>query len=292
LSRPARHALAARSRPLVEHRSDRETAIGPTRRIGSPRARRRLASPPVALTAETLKPRLPGRARASCRSKSWVWLDPEQALAHARRSPAGRPGLLAGVRGRDQGLIDTVDMPTSTLRRSTRPPGPFADALPFALIRAAVVLSGKTVTTEFATAIAAKRSSGSTGPHTPWRLVESASAGCGCDSRCRLVSARNSSARRSGRRRSSASSATSRACRVQPRRDQDAMVPSRHPGVDLPQSSMMSALMRAVLMAQDLRPIDRSSGRRASAFAAPRVGPLRPRYPGFARADGLAARSG
>jgi Asp-tRNA(Asn)/Glu-tRNA(Gln) amidotransferase A subunit family amidase len=104
------------------------------------------------LTAETLIRDCLERVRARASVKAWVWLDPEQALAQARTvDRAGRPGLLAGVPVGIKDVIDTVDMPTqhgSPIYRGNRP---FADAACVALIRAAGgVILGKTVTTEFA----------------------------------------------------------------------------------------------------------------------------------------------
>lgn len=83
---------------------------------------------------------------------AWQHLDPELALAQARRIDATRPkpplaGLPIGVKD----IIDTADMPTecgSPLRRGRRPP---VDAECVAALRAAgAVILGKTVTTEFA----------------------------------------------------------------------------------------------------------------------------------------------
>jgi amidase len=104
------------------------------------------------LTAETLIRDCLERAHARAEVKAWIWLDPEQALTQARAADrAGRPGLLAGVPVGVKDVIDTVDMPTqhgSPIYRGNRP---FADAACVALIRAAGgVILGKTVTTEFA----------------------------------------------------------------------------------------------------------------------------------------------
>jgi Asp-tRNA(Asn)/Glu-tRNA(Gln) amidotransferase A subunit family amidase len=104
------------------------------------------------LTAEALVRDCLERARARAEVKAWAWLDPEHALAQARAvDRAGRPGLLAGVPVGVKDVIDTVDMPTehgSPIYRGNRP---FADAACVALIRAAGgVILGKTVTTEFA----------------------------------------------------------------------------------------------------------------------------------------------
>ena len=104
------------------------------------------------LTAEALTRDCLERANARAEVKAWVWLDPQQALAQARAvDRAGRPGLLKGVPVGVKDVIDTVDMPTehgSPIYRGNRP---FADAACVALIRAAGgVILGKTVTTEFA----------------------------------------------------------------------------------------------------------------------------------------------
>ena len=121
-------------------------------------AERRTASEAAArlsagtLTAEALVRDCLERVRARSEVKAWAWLDPEHALAQARAADrAGRPGLLAGVPVGVKDVIDTVDMPTqhgSPIYRGNRP---FADAACVALIRAAGgVILGKTVTTEFA----------------------------------------------------------------------------------------------------------------------------------------------
>jgi len=104
------------------------------------------------LTAEALTRDCLERANARAEVKAWAWLDPEQALAQARAvDRAGRPGALKGVPVGVKDVIDTVDMPTehgSPIYRDNRP---FADAACVALIRAAGgVILGKTVTTEFA----------------------------------------------------------------------------------------------------------------------------------------------
>ena len=104
------------------------------------------------LTAEALTRDCLERANARAEVKAWAWLDPEQALAQARAvDRAGRPGSLKGVPVGVKDVIDTVDMPTehgSPIYRDNRP---FADAACVALIRAAGgVILGKTVTTEFA----------------------------------------------------------------------------------------------------------------------------------------------
>ena len=104
------------------------------------------------LTAEAVVRDCLERASARAGVKAWAWLDPEQALAQARAADQnGRPGLLGGVPVGVKDVIDTVDMPTehgSPIYRGNRP---FADAACVALIRTGGgVILGKTVTTEFA----------------------------------------------------------------------------------------------------------------------------------------------
>ena len=104
------------------------------------------------LSAEILVRDCLDRAEACAAVKAWVWLDPDLALAQARAvDRAGRPGLLKGVPVGVKDVIDTYDMPTqhgSPIYRGNRP---FADAACVALTRAAGgVVLGKTVTTEFA----------------------------------------------------------------------------------------------------------------------------------------------
>jgi Asp-tRNA(Asn)/Glu-tRNA(Gln) amidotransferase A subunit family amidase len=127
------------------------------------------------LTAEALVRDLLERAHTRAEVKAWVWLDPEQALAQARAADrAGRPGLLVGAPVGVKDVIDTVDMPTqhgSPIYRGNRP---FADAACVALIRAAGgVILGKTVTTEFA-----NRDPGETvHPHNPAHTPGGSSSG-------------------------------------------------------------------------------------------------------------------
>jgi Asp-tRNA(Asn)/Glu-tRNA(Gln) amidotransferase A subunit family amidase len=104
------------------------------------------------LTAEMLVRDCLDRAQARSEVKAWVWLDPELALAQARAADrAGRPGVLKGVPVGVKDVIDTYDMPTqhgSPIYHGNRP---FADAACVALTRAAGgIILGKTVTTEFA----------------------------------------------------------------------------------------------------------------------------------------------
>jgi amidase len=104
------------------------------------------------LTAETLVRDCLDRAEARAAVKAWVWLDPDWALSVARAiDRAGRPGVLKGVPVGVKDVIDTFDMPTqhgSPIYQGNRP---FADAACVALTRmAGGVILGKTVTTEFA----------------------------------------------------------------------------------------------------------------------------------------------
>ena len=104
------------------------------------------------LSAETLVRDCLDRAQARAAVKAWVWLEPEAALAQARvLDHAGRPGVLKGVPVGVKDVIDTFDMPTqhgSPIYRGNRP---FADAACVAMTRmAGGVILGKTVTTEFA----------------------------------------------------------------------------------------------------------------------------------------------
>jgi Asp-tRNA(Asn)/Glu-tRNA(Gln) amidotransferase A subunit family amidase len=104
------------------------------------------------LTAESLVRDCLDRIEARAAVKAWVWLDPEWALSVARAiDRAGRSGLLKGVPVGVKDVIDTFDMPTqhgSPIYQGNRP---FADAACVALTRAAGgVVLGKTVTTEFA----------------------------------------------------------------------------------------------------------------------------------------------
>lgn len=104
------------------------------------------------LTAEELVRDCLDRIEARSAIKAWVWLDPEWALRVARAiDKAGRPGVLKGVPVGVKDVIDTFDMPTqhgSPIYKGNRP---FADAACVALTRVAGgVILGKTVTTEFA----------------------------------------------------------------------------------------------------------------------------------------------
>lgn len=84
---------------------------------------------------------------------AWTWVDPERALAEARRRDAETPrSPLHGIPFGVKDIIDTADMPTeygTPIYKGTRPAW---DAACVALLReAGCVALGKTVTTEFAT---------------------------------------------------------------------------------------------------------------------------------------------
>jgi amidase len=127
------------------------------------------------LTAEALTRDCLERANARAEVKAWAWLDQEQALNSARAVDRnGRQGLLAGLPIGVKDVIDTVDMPTehgSPIYQANRP---FADAACVALIRAAGgVILGKTVTTEFAN----RDPRGTVHPHNPAHTPGGSSSG-------------------------------------------------------------------------------------------------------------------
>ena len=100
---------------------------------------------------------------------AWHYLDPEQALAAARRGDAEAPrGPLHGIPIAVKDLIDTGDMPTAYGSPIYRNHRPAADASCVALARAAgAVILGKTVTTEFATFTPGKTANPHNPVHTP-----------------------------------------------------------------------------------------------------------------------------
>jgi amidase len=106
-----------------------------------------------AITSEALVRACLARIEAEeARVQAWEYLDPELALAQARRiDAAGRPGPLCGLPVGVKDIVDTADMPTargSPLFAGRRPE---ADAeCVAALRRAGGVVLGKTVTTELA----------------------------------------------------------------------------------------------------------------------------------------------
>jgi len=96
---------------------------------------------------------------------AWEYLDPDTALANARKSVAGPlQGVPIGVKD----LLDTVDMPSgygSPIYAGNRPS---SDAAAVAIARAAgAVVIGKTVTTEFATFTPGKTANPHNPAHTP-----------------------------------------------------------------------------------------------------------------------------
>jgi Asp-tRNA(Asn)/Glu-tRNA(Gln) amidotransferase A subunit family amidase len=121
------------------------------------------------LTADAYTRALLDRAAGGAVLKAWTYLDPELALAQARRLDRdGRPGPLHGVPAGIKDVIDTADMPTehgSPIYRGNRP---FADAAAVALIRdAGGVILGKTATTEFANRFPAATVNPHNHAHTP-----------------------------------------------------------------------------------------------------------------------------
>src|SRR5438552_11793416 len=100
---------------------------------------------------------------------AWHHLDPEAALAAARRCDASPPsGPLHGIPIAVKDLIDTVDMPTGYGSAIYHGHRPAADAPCVALARAAAaVVLGKTVTTEFACFTAGKTANPHNPAHTP-----------------------------------------------------------------------------------------------------------------------------
>jgi Asp-tRNA(Asn)/Glu-tRNA(Gln) amidotransferase A subunit family amidase len=121
------------------------------------------------LTAEAYVRALLDRAAAGAALNAWTHLDPDLALAQARRADRDRrPGPLHGVPAGIKDVIDTADMPTehgSPIYRSNRP---FADAAAVALIRdAGGVILGKTATTEFANRYPAATVNPHNHAHTP-----------------------------------------------------------------------------------------------------------------------------
>ena len=106
-----------------------------------------------AITAEALaRACLERIAAEEPRVEAWEFLDPELALAQARRiDAAGRPGPLRGLPVGVKDIIDTADMPTargSALFAGRRPAEDAACVA--ALRRAGGLVLGKTVTTELA----------------------------------------------------------------------------------------------------------------------------------------------
>ena len=100
---------------------------------------------------------------------AWQYLDPEAALAAARRCDASPPsGPLHGVPIAVKDLIDTADMPTGYGSAIYAGHRPAADAACVALARAAgAIVIGKTVTTEFACFTPGKTANPRHPAHTP-----------------------------------------------------------------------------------------------------------------------------
>ena len=119
---------------------------------------------------------------------AWAFLDPELALAQARRSDrADSPlGPLHGVPVAVKDIIDTADMPTqmgSPIYDGHQPP---SDAACVTLMRAAgAVIMGKTVTVEFA----GMAPPVTTNPHDPTRTPGGSSSGSAAAVADRMVPA-------------------------------------------------------------------------------------------------------
>lgn len=106
---------------------------------------------------------------------AWEYLDPDLAVAEARRRDAEEPrGPLHGVPIGIKDIVDTADMPTAcgtTIYDGRRPPG---DAACVRRLRdAGAVILGKTVTTEFALF----RPGRTANPHDPSRTPGGSSSG-------------------------------------------------------------------------------------------------------------------
>ncbi len=101
--------------------------------------------------------------------EAWIALDPELALAEARRRDAERPrGPLHGVPIGVKDIVDTHDLPTGYGSDIYAGHRPAADAACVALARAAgMVVLGKTVTTEFAMRTPGKTRNPHNRQHTP-----------------------------------------------------------------------------------------------------------------------------
>jgi amidase len=100
---------------------------------------------------------------------AWQYLDPEYALAQARRRDRERArGLLHGVPVAFKDIVDTADMPTGYGSRVHQNHRPAVDAACVALARdAGAVVMGKTVTTEFAVRYPGKTANPRDRGHTP-----------------------------------------------------------------------------------------------------------------------------
>lgn len=116
---------------------------------------------------------------------AWSALDPDQAIAEARRRDAERPrSALHGVPAGVKDVIDTGDLPTAYGSPIYEGHRPVADAACVALMRAAgMVVLGKTVTTEFA-----NRHPGRTrNPHDPEHTPGGSSSGSAAAVACGMV---------------------------------------------------------------------------------------------------------
>jgi len=100
---------------------------------------------------------------------AWEHLEPELALAAARRADAaGRPGLLHGLPVGVKDVIDTADLPTTRGSPLFAGRRPAADAACVAALRrAGAVILGKTVTTELAYYAPGKTRNPHDPAHTP-----------------------------------------------------------------------------------------------------------------------------
>lgn len=107
--------------------------------------------------------------------RAWAYLNPEAALAQARRRDAEAPrGPLHGVPVAVKDVFDTHDMPTEYGTPIFAGHRPARDAAVVALARAAgAVILGKTVTTEFATFAPGRTRN----PHDPSRTPGGSSSG-------------------------------------------------------------------------------------------------------------------
>ena len=106
---------------------------------------------------------------------AWEYLDPDAALAAARKLDAGPPkGLIHGVPIGVKDIIDTHDMPTTHGSPIHKDNQPCVDAPCVALVRGAGALAlGKTVTSEFAAQKAGKTKN----PHNPNHSPAGSSSG-------------------------------------------------------------------------------------------------------------------
>lgn len=101
--------------------------------------------------------------------QAWQYLDPDFAIAEARKADATeRKGPLHGIPFAAKDIIDTADMPTENGSPIYAGRRPDADAPCVAAMRnAGAVLMGKTVTTEFATFNPGKTRNPHNSGHTP-----------------------------------------------------------------------------------------------------------------------------